>query len=563
MLLQRLLGRVGDLLGRVLGLGQLLHAAVVLGVRLGVAHHLVDLAVGQARPALDLDLLLVARAEILRRDVHDPVGVDVERDLDLRHAARRRRDADQLELAQRLVVDGHLALALEDVDLDRRLPILGGGEDLRLPRGDGGVALDQLGEDAALGLDPQRQRGHVEQEHVLDLALEDAGLDGRADGDDLVGVDAAVRLLADQVLDLLLHGGHARHAADQDHLVDVGRLEAGVRQRLLGRADRALDQVMRQLGQLRPAERGVEVLGPVRVGGDERQVDVGRLRRRELDLGLLGRLVQALQSHRVLAQVDALLALELGREPVDDGLVEVVAAQVVVTGRGLDLEHALAQLEHGHVEGAAAQVEHEDGLVALLVEPVGERCRRRLVDDPQHLEAGDLAGVLGRVALGVVEVGRDRDHGLAHRLAQVCLGVGLQLLQDHRRDLRRWEHLVAGLHAGVAVGPRDDLVGHDLLLLGHLGGLAAHEALDREDGVLGIGHRLPLGRRPHQPLSVLGERDHRRGGTPALGVRDDGGLSALHHRHARVGRAQVDADHFCHAPSTPCVLTTKKIYVEL
>ena len=34
----------------------------------------------------------------LALDVHDAVGVDVEGDLDLRYAARRRRDADELNL---------------------------------------------------------------------------------------------------------------------------------------------------------------------------------------------------------------------------------------------------------------------------------------------------------------------------------------------------------------------------------------------------------------------------------------------------------------------------------
>ena len=73
---------------------------------------------------------------------------------------------------------------------------------------------------------------------------------------------------------------------------------------------------------------------------------------------------------------------------------------------------ALADLEHRDVEGAAAQVVDGDGLVALLVEPVGQRCRGRLVDDPQHVEAGDLAGVLASPAAGVVEVRRNRDHRL-------------------------------------------------------------------------------------------------------------------------------------------------------
>ena len=180
-----------------------------------------DLVVREAARGLDLDLLLDAGAEVLGADVDDAVRVDVEGDLDLRHAAGRRRDADQVELAEGAVVGRHLALALEDVDLDLVLVVVGGREDLALLGRDGRVALDQLGEHAALGLDAQRQRGHVEQEHVLDVAREHAGLDGRADGDDLVRVDALVRLAAGDLLDPLLHGRHAAHAADQHDVVDL------------------------------------------------------------------------------------------------------------------------------------------------------------------------------------------------------------------------------------------------------------------------------------------------------------------------------------------------------
>ena len=195
------------------------------------------------------------------RHVEDAVRVDVERDLDLRHAARRRRDAGELELAERLVVGRHLALALEHVHLDARLVVLGRREDLRLARRDRGVALDQLRHHAALGLDAEGQRGDVEQQHVLDVAGEHARLDGGAHGHDLVRVDAPVRVLAGQLLDLLLHGGHARHAADEHDVVDaVPPLDAGVLHRLLGRADHAVEQVGRQLVQLRAGQPLVEVL---------------------------------------------------------------------------------------------------------------------------------------------------------------------------------------------------------------------------------------------------------------------------------------------------------------
>ena len=54
------------------------------------------------------------------------------------------------------------------------------------------VALDQLRHHAALGLDAERQRGDVEQQHVLDVARQHSRLDGGAHRDHLVRVDAAM-----------------------------------------------------------------------------------------------------------------------------------------------------------------------------------------------------------------------------------------------------------------------------------------------------------------------------------------------------------------------------------
>ena len=111
---------------------------------------------------------------------------------------------------------------------------------------------------------------------------------------------------------------------------------------------------------------------------------------------------------RSFDEIDAFLLLELRDDPVDDALVEVVAAEVRVAVGRLDLDDAFADFEDRDVEGAAAEVVDGDRLVLLLVEPVGQRRRRRLVDDAHHFEAGDLPGVLGGLALRVVEVGRAR-----------------------------------------------------------------------------------------------------------------------------------------------------------
>jgi hypothetical protein len=64
--------------------------------------------------------------------VQNAVGIDIEGDLDLRHSSRRGGNAHQLELAETLVVGGHLPLALQHLDLHLRLVVGGGGEGLRL-----------------------------------------------------------------------------------------------------------------------------------------------------------------------------------------------------------------------------------------------------------------------------------------------------------------------------------------------------------------------------------------------------------------------------------------------
>src|SRR3546814_6141263 len=82
----------------VLRLDQGAALLVLLGVELGILHHLLDLGVAETARGLDADGLLLAGRLVLGADVDDAVGVDVEGDLDLRHAARRGRNADQVEL---------------------------------------------------------------------------------------------------------------------------------------------------------------------------------------------------------------------------------------------------------------------------------------------------------------------------------------------------------------------------------------------------------------------------------------------------------------------------------
>ena len=216
-----------------------------------------------------------------------------------------------------------------------------------------------------------------------------------------------MRLLAEQFADHRLDARHAGLAAHQHDFVDLRRGDAGILHGLLAGTDGALQNVFHHLLETRAGQLHLQVLRTGRIGRDERQIDFGFEQRGKLHLGLLGSFLEALQGHLVLRKIDAVFLLELVDDPVDDALVDVVAAQVGVAVGGLHFDHAVADFEDRDIERAAAEIVDGDGFVLLLVETVGQRGRRRLVDDAHDFQAGDLAGVLGGLALRVVEVRRE------------------------------------------------------------------------------------------------------------------------------------------------------------
>ncbi len=163
---------------------------------------------------------------------------------------------------KRPVVARHRALALQHVHLDAGLVVGRRREDLALLRRDRRIPRDERRHHAAQRFDPERQRRHVEQQQVLDLAGEHAALQRRADRDDFVRVDALVRLLAEEALDDVLHARHARRSADEHDFVDVGRLQARIRQRLLQRPHRPLHEVLDQRLELGARQLHRQVLRP-------------------------------------------------------------------------------------------------------------------------------------------------------------------------------------------------------------------------------------------------------------------------------------------------------------
>ncbi|GJN31061.1 hypothetical protein PR202_gb19415 [Eleusine coracana subsp. coracana] len=454
-------------LQRVARLHLALHLLVLGLVLLGLLHHLLDLLL--AEPSLvvgDGDLVLLPGGLVLRRHVQDAVGVDVEGDVDLRHASGSRRDARELELAQQVVILGPRPLALVHLDQHARLVVRVGGEHLLLLGRDGGVPRDERRHHAAGSLQPQRQRRDVEQKQVLHLlvalAAEDGGLHGGAVRHGLVRVDALAELLAvEEVLEELLHFGDPGGPAHQHDVLDRRLVQLGVAEALLHGLHALPEQVHVQLLEPGPGD------GRVKVDPLVQRIDLdGGLRGGgERPLGPLTRRPQPPERPRVATDILLVLPLELLHEVVHQPVVEVLASQVGVTGRGLDLKDALLDGEDGHIEGTATKIKYEHVLLAraggLLVEPVGDGSSGGLIDDAHDVEPGDEAGVLGGLPLGVVEVGRHGDDRVLDGGAQEGLRDLLHLGQHHGGDLLRRELLLLALVGhhdhGLVSGARDHL----------------------------------------------------------------------------------------------------------
>src|SRR6185369_8881160 len=142
-----------------------------------------------------------------------------------------------------------------------------------------------------------------------------------------------------------------------------------------------------------------------------------------------------------------------------------------------DFYNAFADFENRNVEGAAAKIKHRDRLVLLLVQAISERRGGWLIYDSHNFEPRDLAGVLGSLTLRVIEIRRNSDDRLSDFLAEIVFSSLFELLQDHRRDLRRRPFFSTRLNPYVIAGSCN-FVGHHLHFFAYLIEAPPHKALD-------------------------------------------------------------------------------------
>ena len=286
---------------------------------------------------------------------------------------------------------------------------------------------------------------------------------------------------------------------------------------------------------------------------DVRQVHFCLLAGRQLDFRFLGSFFQTLHRQRIALQVDAVVFLELARQIIDQTQIEVLTTEEGVTVGGQYFKLVLAidfgNFDDGNIEGTATQVVNRDSAIAFqVVHTVGQRRSGWLVNDAFYIQTGNATRVFGGLALGIVEVSRHGDYRFGHFFAEVIFGGFLHLFQNIGRHLRRRHFLAAGFNPGVTVVGLDDFVRHhlDVFLYDIVFKTATDQALDRIQGVVGVGYRLTLGTLTHQHLTVFGIGNDGRRGTRAFGVFDDFDLVTIADGNTGVGGTEVNTNDFTH-----------------
>ena len=286
----------------------------------------------------------------------------------------------------------------------------------------------------------------------------------------------------------------------------------------------------------------------------ERKVDAGRLVLRE---GLLrgarerhqtalfggGEDVAGKRVGRLAVNREAglgIAAAEALRDVTEDAVVEVVAAQRRIAARGENFEDSARELEKRDVERAAAEIVDHVGTLGTIVEAVGERSRRRLVEKAQNREVRKTGGVLRRLTLRIVEVGGDRDHGARQIAAETVLGALCKRAEDFGT------HLDGRLDA-CGRGDADhrrivDEVVRQIVDVGQILHRAADEALGGGNGVLGIAAGVAQCDRADRHCAVGGVVNDGGQDGSAPFIEDHLRGAADDACHQGVRGAQVDAD---------------------
>src|SRR5262249_3730971 len=146
--------------------------------------------------------------------------------------------------------------------------------------------------------------------------------------------------------------------------------------------------------------------------------------------------LQLLVALQIEQGIFAMSAIEFLRHVVHKDIVPILAPKAVITISREHLNLVPLNPHQGNVKRATTKVENEHGLIFVeFVQSVAKRSSGRFVNNLQNVQARQTTGRDRRGSLRIVEICRNRDHGVRYRRLEILLRIGFELLQNERGEL--------------------------------------------------------------------------------------------------------------------------------
>ncbi|KAK3037837.1 hypothetical protein RJ639_031878 [Escallonia herrerae] len=128
-----------------------------------------------------------------------------------------------------------------------------------------------------------------------------------------------------------------------------------------------------------------------------------------------------------------------GWRNLHQSIVKVLPSKVSVTCCGLHFNYTLFNSEKRDIKSTTTKIENKNVLCtnssSFLLHTISEGSSRWLIDDALYIETGNSSSILGCLALGVIEIGRDSYYSILYFCPKKCLSRLTHLNQDHGRYL--------------------------------------------------------------------------------------------------------------------------------
>src|SRR5262249_12702228 len=140
-----------------------------------------------------------------------------------------------------------------------------------------------------------------------------------------VGINLSRGLLTKNLLYRSFDDGRTGLTSDENHFVNITGLQVRIAQRAFTGLYGLIDQIRYQPFELVAAQGLVQMLWPRGICVNERQIETGLSRGRELALGALSGFLQTLQGEPVFPQINSRVLHELVSHPIHNAFVKIFA----------------------------------------------------------------------------------------------------------------------------------------------------------------------------------------------------------------------------------------------